>query len=141
MAADPVANRPPGTNVGNHPIRRLMKPPSVSCMAHERPTATETTFLVEHYRRGETVDGVRRALARVRDAVAAMESAGKPIRHLRAAIVPDDEAYLCVFDADSEELVREAYTRAGVPFERISRAIADGDGIGSTHSRSEGETR
>lgn len=39
--------------------------------------------------------------------------------------MPADEALLCVFGADSEELVREVYARAGVPFERLSAAIAD----------------
>jgi hypothetical protein len=38
--------------------------------------------------------------------------------------VPADEALLCVLEAGSEELVREVYTRAGVPFERLSVAIA-----------------
>ena len=44
---------------------------------------------------------------------------------LRSTIVPADEALLCVLEAGSEELVREVYARAGVPFERLSVAIAD----------------
>jgi hypothetical protein len=44
---------------------------------------------------------------------------------LRSTIVPADEALLCVLEAGSEDLVRELYVRAGVPFERLSVAIAD----------------
>ena len=54
-----------------------------------------------------------------------MGSEGRAVRYLRSTIVPADEALLCVFEADSEELVREVYARAGVPFERLSAAIAD----------------
>jgi len=96
-------------------------------MAHGRSAATDTTYLVEHYRPGEGVDKIQCALARIREAVTTMEREGKPIRHLRSTIVPADEAYLCLIDADSQELVREAYARARVPFERISTAIAAGD--------------
>jgi hypothetical protein len=94
-------------------------------MAEQRAGSTQGTYLVEHYRPGQSVDEVRRSLARVRDTVTEMEREGKRIRPFRSTIVPDDESYLCVFLADSEELVREAYARAGTPFERISTAIAD----------------
>ena len=43
---------------------------------------------------------------------------------MRSTIVPDDEAYLSLFEAGSAEEVRAAYERAGVPYERIAAAIA-----------------
>lgn len=46
------------------------------------------------------------------------------MRFVRSTIVPRDESWLCVFEAASEELVRETYARAGIPFERISPAIS-----------------
>ena len=82
-------------------------------------------YLVEHYSPGLTVDGLGSWAARVRDTAVAMGSEGRAVRYLRSTIVPADEALLCVFEADSEELVREVYARAGVPFERLSAAIAD----------------
>jgi hypothetical protein len=54
-----------------------------------------------------------------------MGSEGRAVRYLRSTVVPADEALLCVFEAGSEELVRDLYARAGVPFERLSVAIAD----------------
>jgi hypothetical protein len=82
-------------------------------------------YLVEHYAPGFTVDGLGCWAARVRETAVAMRSEGRAVRYLRSTIVPADEALLCVFEADSEELVREVYKRAGVPFERLSAAIAD----------------
>jgi Protein of unknown function (DUF4242) len=82
-------------------------------------------YLVEHYSPGLTVDGLGCWAARVRETAAALAIEGRAVRYLRSTIVPADEALLCVFEASSEELVREVYARAGVPFERLSAAIAD----------------
>jgi Protein of unknown function (DUF4242) len=82
-------------------------------------------YLVEHYSPGMTADGLGCWAARVRETAIAMGSEGRAVRYLRSTIVPADEALLCVFEADSEDLVREVYARSGVPFERLSLAIAD----------------
>jgi hypothetical protein len=82
-------------------------------------------YLVEHYSPGLTVDGLGCWAARVRETAVAMGSEGRAVCYLRSTIVPADEALLCIFEAGSEELVRELYARAGVPFERLSVAIAD----------------
>ena len=82
-------------------------------------------YLVEHYAPGLTVDGLGCRAALVREAAAAMGDEGRAVRYLRSTIVPTDEALMCVFEAGSEELVRDVYARAGVPFERLSVAIAE----------------
>jgi hypothetical protein len=82
-------------------------------------------YLVEHYSPGLTVDGLGCWAARVRETAVAMGTEGTAVRYLRSTIVPADEALLCTFEAGSEELVREVYARAGVPFDRLSVAIAD----------------
>jgi hypothetical protein len=82
-------------------------------------------YLIEHYSPGVAVDGLDRWAARVRETAVAMGSEGRAVRYLRSTIVPADEALLCVLEAGSEELVRELYARAGVPFDRLSVAIAD----------------
>lgn len=89
-------------------------------------TETRETFLVEHYRPGLTADELGALAGRVRDTTVEMAREGKPVRYLRATIVPTDEALLCVFEAGSEQLVREAYARAGIRFERITAVIPDG---------------
>jgi len=84
-----------------------------------------STYLVENYHPGLGAEELRRIVSRVRDAVAQMTRDGKAIRYLRSAIVPADESFFCVIEAASEELAREAYARAGIPFERISPALLE----------------
>jgi hypothetical protein len=87
---------------------------------------TRETFLVEHYRPGLSAEELGAWAARVRDTTNEMEREGKAVRYLRATIVPTDESLLCVLEASSEDLVREAYARAEIPFERITAVIPDG---------------
>ena len=96
-------------------------------MARQAAAEVRQTFLVEHYRPGFDAAELRRTASRVRDTAAEMEREGKPVRHLRSTLVPADEFFLCIFKAASEELVREAYARAGIAFERISRADPEED--------------
>jgi hypothetical protein len=86
---------------------------------------SRNVYLVEHYSPGLTVESLRCWAARVRETAVVMGSEGRTVRYLQSTIVPADEALMCVFEAGSEELVREVYARAGVPFERLSVAIAD----------------
>jgi hypothetical protein len=94
-------------------------------MAHTETEARET-FLVEHYRPGLTAEELGAWAAKVRDTTGAMEREGKPVRYLSSTVVPTDESLLCTFEAASEQLVRDAYARAGIPFERITAVISGG---------------
>lgn len=85
------------------------------------------TYLVEHYRPGLRAGALKGWAARIREAATEMEREGKPVRYRRSAIVPADEALLCVLEATTEELVRETYARAGIQFERLSNVIPEGD--------------
>jgi len=86
---------------------------------------SRNVYLVEHYSPGLTVDGLGCRATRIRETAHDMGSEGRAVRYLQSTIVPADEALLCVLEAGSEDLVRELYVRAGVPFERLSVAIAD----------------
>jgi uncharacterized protein DUF4242 len=94
-------------------------------MTNQAAADAVQSFLVEHYRPGLHVDELRRSAARIRDTALELQREGKPVRHVRTTIVPSDESFLCVFEAASEELVRETYARAGIPFERISTALPE----------------
>jgi hypothetical protein len=94
-------------------------------MAQRAATDPHQTYLVENYHPGLGAKELRQIVSHIRDAVAEMNRDGKAIRYLRSTIVPDDESFLCVIEAASEELAREAYTRAGIPFERISPALLE----------------
>jgi hypothetical protein len=98
-------------------------------MASRANAEARETYLVEHYRPGYDAEQLERFAERVRNAVTALEQEGKPVRLLGSLIVPDDEAFLSLVEATSEQLVHEAYRRAGIPFERISRSrvLADSE--------------
>ena len=89
----------------------------------ETATAGRQTFMVEYYRPGLDGDEMRHMAERIRDAVIALARAGKPIRHINSAVVPEDNYFQATFEATSAGLVHEAHERAGISFERISVAI------------------
>jgi hypothetical protein len=99
-----------------------------------RDTEQATSYLVEHYRPGTSVRNLSTWADRLRSAAAELEHEGEAIRLVRATIVPADESLLCVFEADSEALVRNAYGRAGLGFERISVALSPGETEGGAPS-------
>jgi hypothetical protein len=92
-------------------------------MARGADSGTRQAYLVEHYRPGLDVSQLTRAVARVSETIAEMEHTGEPIHYVSSTIVPSDESFYCVLEAATEEDVRGAYARAGVPFERMSAAV------------------
>ena len=90
------------------------------------------TYLVEHYRPGASLDDLNSAVRDVRLAAAAMARRSRTVRCVHCTIVPSDEALLALFEATSEQLVRDVYAHAGIPFERITGAVwlDAGEGMG-----------
>jgi hypothetical protein len=88
------------------------------------------TFLVEHYRPGLDAASLWRAAAEIRWA-AAPRRRKSTVRYVRSTVVPDDEAFISIFEAESEEALRDAYARAGLAFDRISKAVEEH--VGSTY--------
>jgi alkanesulfonate monooxygenase SsuD/methylene tetrahydromethanopterin reductase-like flavin-dependent oxidoreductase (luciferase family) len=92
------------------------------------------TYLVEHYRPGASLDDLNSAVRDVRLAAASMarRSPSRTVRCVHCTIVPSDEALLALFEATSEQLVRDVYAHAGIPFERITGAVwlDAGEGMG-----------
>jgi hypothetical protein len=82
-----------------------------------------TTYLVEHYWPGITLEAFRAAAERVRSAAEAMTRDGTPIHYRHSTMVPADEAAFCVFDAASMELIEKLCARARVRFDRIITAL------------------
>jgi hypothetical protein len=92
-------------------------------MSEQTSTDTRLTFLVEHYRPGFASAELEDAAARVRAAIEQLEREGQRVRFRHATIVASDESFLCVIEARSEDLVRQACARAHMPVDRISVAL------------------
>jgi broad specificity phosphatase PhoE len=93
-----------------------------SVMSGDTRPATQQTYLVEHYRPSSTGADLEHVAAQVRKAVDELEREGRPVRFRHSTVVATDESFLCVVEAASEDLIRLAFDRASVTFERISAA-------------------
>nr|WP_245495603.1 DUF4242 domain-containing protein [Rhizobium ruizarguesonis] len=76
-------------------------------------------ILVERHLPGITPDQLGAAPCRAKNVTAEMTSQSKPVRYLRSTFVPSEERSFCLFDASSEQDVKEANERAGIPLIRI----------------------
>jgi len=88
----------------------------------EARATSPQAYLVEHYLPGSTAADLEQVASRVRNAIDELEREGQPVRFRHATVVAADESFLCVVEAGSEGLVRLAYERASVTFERMSAA-------------------
>jgi len=82
-------------------------------------------FLVEVY--VSRVAGAQ-TVPRPTDVSAAAEQLtreGTPVRLVRSIFVPEDETCFYLFEAQTNEAVREVATRAGLCFARVVEAAAD----------------
>ncbi len=48
---------------------------------------------------------------------------GKNVRYIRTTFVPNEARCMCLFEADSAELVKEVNETAQIPFNRIIEAL------------------
>jgi len=84
-----------------------------------------TDFLVELYVSREAAASVGCLAGRARAEAERLSRTGTPVRVLRSIFVPADETCFLLFEAGSIEDVRAAASSAGLPFERISEAVAE----------------
>ena len=52
-----------------------------------------------------------------------LTAAGKNVRYIRTTFVPGDARCMCLFEAESPELVKELNETAQIPFTRITEAL------------------
>jgi hypothetical protein len=83
------------------------------------------TYLVEHYLPGLDADHLWRAVVAIRCAAEADGTTRRALHYVRSTVVPGDEAFISIFEAESEQSVRDAYARAGLSFDRISKVIEE----------------
>ena len=77
------------------------------------------TYLVEVYLARSRCSDVDGAATRARQAAEELTREGTAVRYVRSTFVPDDETCFHVFEAGSEEIVREVCRQAGFGSPRI----------------------
>jgi hypothetical protein len=80
-------------------------------------------YMVERELPGITMDQLGAAQKAAIETTEKMSSEGKHVSYIRTAFVPGDARAMCMFQADSPDLVKEANETAGIPFTRIVEAM------------------
>jgi hypothetical protein len=68
---------------------------------------------------GEALEGAQRAAIETTER---FRGEGKAVRYIRSTFVPSEDHLMCLFEAQSADLVREVNEAAGLPFSRIMEA-------------------
>ena len=68
----------------------------------------------------EQLAGAQQAAIRTADEFSRQ---GTPVRYLRSTFVPAESRCLCLFEAGSDEAVRQVNEAAGLPYTRIVEAL------------------
>jgi hypothetical protein len=79
-------------------------------------------FMVDRNLPGITLDQLGAAQKAAIQTGQKMTSEGKSVRYIRSTFVPGDSRCMCLFEAPSEENVRELNETANIPFTRIVKA-------------------
>jgi hypothetical protein len=95
--------------------------PSVWPMSIQAPQLPG--YLVEWYRSELSAGQLDQTVARLEECAAAMCAEGSPVQLLMTMAVPSDEVLFGVFGAGSAEAVSEVCRRAGIPAERLTKAL------------------
>ncbi|MDQ2911021.1 MAG: DUF4242 domain-containing protein [Actinomycetota bacterium] len=79
-------------------------------------------YMVERHLPGFTNEQLPGAASAAKSTTAAMAQEGTPVRYLRSTFIPAEEKCFCLFEGPSEDAIREANERAGLPYDRIVEA-------------------
>jgi hypothetical protein len=80
-------------------------------------------YLVECFWPGVSIADVDELDRRVRRVAQGSRRRGVPVRYLGSLLVPGDEVVLFEFQAGSAQIVAATSARAGLPFQRVVRAM------------------
>lgn len=82
-----------------------------------------SVYMVERNLKGITMDQLGAAQRRAIDTSKEFSKRGKQVRYIRTTFVPGEERSMCLFEASSQDLVREVNEEAQIPFVRIVEAL------------------
>jgi len=80
-------------------------------------------YLVELYVSRGNGDAVEKGAESARRAAEELSREGTLIRYVQSIFLPDEETCFFLYEAASVDAVREAATRAALPFEHVTEAV------------------
>ena len=87
-------------------------------------------YLVETYISRADGGAVKQGAESARRAAEDLTREGTRIRYVQSIFVPEEETCFFLYEAASLEAVREAATRAALPFEHVTEAVTESKGLG-----------
>jgi Protein of unknown function (DUF4242) len=81
------------------------------------------TYAAELYMPGVTPEQLLDTARRAKSASAEMTAEGTRLTYLSATLLSGDDTCYCLFQGTSEQVVRQANDRAGIPYERVIPAV------------------
>jgi hypothetical protein len=82
-----------------------------------------SVYMVERDLPGITMEQLGAAQRAAIDTGEQLTAAGKNVRYIRTTFVPGEAHCMCLFEADSPELVRELNDTAQIPYTRVVEAM------------------
>lgn len=82
-----------------------------------------TVYMVERDLTGLTMDQLAGAQKAAIETSQKFTAEGKPFRYIRSTFIPGDSRCMCLFESDSEDLVRDVNVTAQLPFNGIVEAL------------------
>jgi hypothetical protein len=80
-------------------------------------------YMVERDLKGITMDQLATAQKAAIQTGKEMSAKGQPVRYIRSTFVPGEGRCMCLFEAPSQQAVKELNERAKLPFSRIVEAL------------------
>ena len=80
-------------------------------------------YMVERELPGVSMDQLAAAQAAAIKTGQEFTESGRNVRYIRTTFVPGDSRCMCLFEADSADLVREVNESAEIPFSKITEAM------------------
>jgi hypothetical protein len=100
-----------------------------------RPTEALHRYLVELHRPGAGWAELGQTAERARQVAGALRAAGTPVRFLRSVYVPEDDACFLLYEAPSEDLLREALGKAGLAASHVATTLPATESAQGEHAQ------
>ena len=82
-----------------------------------------TTFAVKRSLPGITMEQLGGAQKAAIETSESMTDEGTAVKYIRSNFYPGDSSCTCLFEADSEDAVKEVNERASIPYDEISEVL------------------
>lgn len=82
-----------------------------------------SVYMVERSLKGISMEDLGGAQKAAIGQASAMQDAGTDVRYIRSTFAPEDGRCMCLFEAESEAVVKQLNDDASLPYDRVVEAL------------------